>query len=854
VDLNTPGDPQLQEALEELQQYLSDEIPPLFFVSSAEVLLGSPPEQVAGGMAAWAAGQIKPLPIADYLFHGAKKLHLLGELGLIPKEAVEEFLVTLRPALISVCPIEDHKSLAADLDRIHLGVAVGGASVDVIYRSADRSGREEQPTRTRIRPAEQGGLDNGLVPSAAVGTELRRLNHLLRRLEVKSPSGPIPVAGRAPAGGDRAAAEALTQATTGAQNAAELQQFLTELQKRGLPATPDGLMKMLAAQLPDWAAPAAAGSASSPAEESGASPLGAVRAMRKFIGLAKDQNEGLERFDELVSTAVNEFNSGSLGRAVTLLDLAERMAAEKVVDGAYVKGVQRRGRSMIDEPRLRAFAEQQDQHHLLRRFLHFFPELGPDALLAELEEEESRDRRRYLLMLLAAQGEATRQAVMDDLGKEASGSASFPWYYRRNLVHLLRTLPRTPGQEIDPEIDMMVRMSELSGEVPLVREALIALGQIQHDRVVTNLAARLGELEDALLGVKELPHEADQLIALVDSISRSLLRQDSADARRSLVSHGLKRQAALGDTLERLARLSGQDLSKEADLVDRIITALRAELPKRVLGMTLKSQRKVRNLEHLIESLGSTDLPTVRDVLSEIAADFEGEPFAEIASTTLKQLGGPAAPTTTLDAPDVTLSGDLGLFGLPNLLQNLAESQIGGVLLVYASDGSVAAELALEEGRLRRARAGKLKGRDAVYRLLEDPAPGRFVLEEDTAAEPGDFGEGAVVPIPDLLFEGIRRFDEFNRAAALAPDDARFKKGPKSPSQLEGESDGELVREVWRRAAAGFSPVECESEIAVDRFRVRRLFEHWIADGSLEALDLNPPDPTSGEQGDSPTT
>ncbi len=833
MDLTTPGDPQLQEALEQLQQYLSDEIPPLFFVSSAEVLLESPPEQAAGSMAAWASGQTKPLPIADFLYHGAKKLHLLGDLGLIPKPAVEEFLARLRPALISVCPIEDQQSLAADLDRIHLGVAVGGSGVEVIYRSADRSGREDQPTRSKIRPVGLEEVGEDVAHSAAVGTELRRLNHLLRRLEVKSPTGAIPVTAQATPGVNRAAAEALTQATAGAQNAAELQQFLTELQKRGLPATPDGLMKMLAAQLPDWAAP--------PPEKSESSPHGAVRAMRKFINLAKNQNEGLERYDELVSTAVHEFNEGSLGRSVTLLDLAERMAAEKVVDGAYVKGVQRRGRSMIEQSRLRAFAEVQDQHHLLRRFLHFFPELGPDALLAELEEEESRDRRRYLLMLLSAQGEATRKAVMADLKREVSGAASFPWYYRRNLVHLLRTLPRKPGQDIDPEIDMLVRLSDLNGELPLVREALVAMGQIQHARIVTAMAGRLSELEDVLLSEKDLPHDADQLIALVDTITRSLVRQENPEARRALVSHGLKRQGAMGDTLERMARLSGQDLSDESDLVDRITRALRSELPKKVLGLTIKSHRKVRSLEHLIETLGSTDVAAVRELLSEITADYEGQPFAETAAETLEGLAGAPETPSHQEEPDVTLSGDLGLFGLPNLLQNLAESQIGGILLVYGSDGSIAAELALKDGRLRRARAGKLKGRDAVYRLLEDPAPGRFVLEEDSAAEPGDFGDDVVVPIPDLLFEGIRRFDEFNRAAAMAPDGARFKKGAKPPSQLDGESDGELVREVWRRAASGFSPEECESELPVDRFRVRRLFEHWIAEGSLDALDLGAP-------------
>jgi hypothetical protein len=833
VDLNDPRNPQLQEALGQLQEYLSDDIPPLFFANAAQALMEAPPEHVAGGMAAWASGQIKPLPIADYLFHGAKKLHLLGELGLFPKQEIEAFLTNLRPALLSVCPVEDQQSLAADLDRIHLGVAIGGsASVDLIYRTAERSAGPAQATRARLRPdlPEDGAAVQG--QSGSVGTELRRLNQLLRRLEVQSPSGAIPVSTRLPGGGNRAVAEVLTQATAGAQNATELQQFLTELQKRGLPATPDGLMKLLAAQVPDWAAPAAE-----------ASPLGAVRAMRKFIDLAKDQNEGLARYDELVTTAVHEFNEGSLGRSVTLLDLAERMAADKVVDGAYVKGVQRRGRSMIDEPRLRSFAEHHDHHHLLRRFLHFFPELGPEALLIELEEEENRDRRRYLLALLVAQGDATRRAVLDDLRRQAGGAASFPWYYNRNLVHLLRTIPRPPESDLDPEIDMLVRLSDLKGEMPLVREALTAMGQIQHERVVTALSGRLSELEDGLLGETGLPHDKDQLLALVDNITRSLVRQNHAEARRSLVAHGLRREPALGDTLERLARLSEQDLSGEADLVDRIARALRAELPKKVLGLTLTNQRKSSSIGYLVESLSSTDVPAVRDLLSEIVSDFGGQPFAELAASTLRQLGGPAR-IEDYEAPAATLSGDLGLFGLPNLLQNLAESQISGLLKVFAPDGGLAAELSLENGKLRRARAGKLAGRDVVYRLLEDPAPGRFVLEQENQAEPGDFGTGGVVPIPDLLFEGIRRFDEFNRAAALAPDGARFKRGATRPSEVGGETDGEFVREVWRRAAAGFSPDECEAELPVDRFRVRRLFEHWIAEGALISLDFGSPGPT----------
>ena len=49
----------------------------------------------------------------------------------------------------------------------------------------------------------------------------------------------------------------------------------------------------------------------------------------------------------------------------------------------------------------------------------------------------------------------------------------------------------------------------------------------------------------------------------------------------------------------------------------------------------------------------------------------------------------------------------------------------------------------------------------------------------------------------------------------------------------EGDTDEDLFKEAWRRAAAGYSPVECEKELPVDRFRVRCLFEHWVAEGAL---------------------
>ena len=83
----------------------------------------------------------------------------------------------------------------------------------------------------------------------------------------------------------------------------------------------------------------------------------------------------------------------------------------------------------------------------------------------------------------------------------------------------------------------------------------------------------------------------------------------------------------------------------------------------------------------------------------------------------------------------------------------------------------------------------------------------------------------------------MRRFDEFNRARAVAGDDARFKSSGRKPTDVKEDGDPKLAKEVWGRAIRGVSPAEAEAEIELDCFRVRRLYEHWHTEGSLVAAD-----------------
>ena len=82
----------------------------------------------------------------------------------------------------------------------------------------------------------------------------------------------------------------------------------------------------------------------------------------------------------------------------------------------------------------------------------------------------------------------------------------------------------------------------------------------------------------------------------------------------------------------------------------------------------------------------------------------------------------------------------------------------------------------------------------------------------------------------------MRRYDEFQRSAALVPDDLYLAASGQKPTALAEETDAVLQQQVWARASPGASPRLCEESIPADSFRIRRLFAHWLEEGSLKPV------------------
>ncbi len=845
--MNTPehdgrvGIPEeVREALVMLQQYLSDQVPPMLFADSFEHLLGLPPALVGEEIQAWVAAQYRrstSLPISDYLFHAAKKIHVLKELQLVPRAQMEVFLKSFAGVLLDICPPDDRPHLQDDLSHLDDSKTVLAATVDVVHqRVAD--GADGDEARAPVLRSAMAAGNRSPAPAAAaaapvspaVARGLRRFELLLHRLA--SEPAPSPTTPKA-----AVLAEAVAEAVGGATSHDDLLQRLAGLDRLGAAASPQPVLRLLGSRLPNWAPPSEA--------MDSATRQGPAAVMRKALELANDKVEAARRFEELVHAAAEEFNAGSLGRAVTMLELAQDMVARHRVAPEAARALQNRGEALLAPAQLRAFAEDSDKVPLLRRALGFFSDLSPAELLARLEREESRERRRHLLTLLVAHGEEARRMALNTLRHATDGSNVVPWQLERNLLYLLRRIPPPADQRPDDDLDVLIPLSQPGGPLGVVREALALLGQIRTPRAEATMIARVAELEDAATGVRPLPYEPAEVLGLLDRAVGALARSSSQPARRCVVAHALKRKPALGNTLGRAGELGQQDLSGDAELVERLIAAVREELPVKVLGVTLSSERKVGAIDGLVTLLAGTRTPAVRELFTTIVERFPGQPFAQTAA---RALAGVESPPASEAAPP-TLSGDLELFGLPSLLQNLGESRLTGVLTLLEASGTPAGSIHFREGSIAGAMAGPLVGKAAVYQLLV-LSLARFVFVQEEVSAPAAAEDGPLAVLP-VVMEGMRRLDEYRRACALLPDDAPLRVGSQRPTRPADEHDVAFMRALWAKVTAGTTAAECERHFHVEFYRVRRLLTHWLVEGAVELAAA--PSPPAAHPAPSPT-
>ena len=804
--METVDNAEVRIAVSEFHQYLSDRIAPLMFTDSAELLLRYPAAALAEEVNRWKGAQASSSPgvaAADFLFHAVKKFAVMGELDLVSRTELAAYLKELSEALLEYCPEADRDKLRQNLQNVGESVPVDNAPLETIHKQGDASA-----TAIDVNSHPEGPL----TPEAALA--LRRLSLFLEQLQLQQL--------QPDAANDRKnelASQFVTTAAVRSSSGQELQQRLGPLRQLGIDTGSDNLFKAISEGLPGW------GSLPSTEGEKGPPVAGAhLSAMRQIVLLAESESEVGKRYRELVQAAVEQFNQGNLGRASTMAELALQLVAEGRVQPMFVDTLRNSGHEKIDLERVKTLSERQDARPPLRKVLSLFKALQPDALLDKLDGEASREKRKELLTILEIHESSARAKALELLTASIAPGMDVDPFFQMNLIYLLRVIERPEGASVGAEVNLVMRACNKESPAPMVKQAIAFLAQSEHEHAERTLLAYLQVFENMLLQPEARVYSLEEIDALLERTCTALARYGSPRAWRALIDHGLKTETGLGNTVSRLIAAGHHDLSQKTDLLKRLVDALKAEM-RSVLGIKLKKKNDEKRLA-LVQALAGTPAPEVRALMEEIVKKHTGEKVAEAASKALAGFG------KEKDSASAGLSGDLDLFGLPTVLQMLSQIPQTGVLSLLDAEGALQATLAFEEGLFRAASFGELRGDNVVYQLFVKPFPGTFAFatREDIESSHGPLGPPQ--QIVNLILEGVRRHDEWNRASALVPDEAPLKSTDKPTTPLEGE-DEEFSNSLWEKVVSGATPVECEASFAVDSYRVRQLLAHWVEEEAL---------------------
>ena len=805
MDVAAP-DKKIHEALSAVGQYLSDTIPPVEAVAPVVTLLNQPVQCMASEIINWIPAQFQGdeggASFADYLFHAVMKLQYLAHLQLVSEEHLTPYLNALKGILLDYCPPEDKELLQENFGRTGMP---DGAMIS--------------PIRFMYRQPRPGEMESEVRESPAQSRN-RRLAIVWNRLKAAVQESVPPEAEESC---QELVPQLIATAACEAHTSDEFRKFQENLNALGIDSETDHIYRTLSHSLPGWMIPA-----TGPGAVKSHNP--AVEAMGQIIQLAEDSWEAGKRFQNMVEAAIEQFNTGSLARAATMFDLALDLSSSEKLNPDTVTSVRRTAHQSLDSNRLRIISLERDKHRMLRKILNFFPEFSVENILDSLSKEGTRERRRLLLSLLEVHCDEARQMALERLREHLRATnVAIDWHFARNLLYILNQIPRQAGASLSEEMKLVAPLLRLSLPPPILKEAIKFAGQTNCAESGQLLLFTVDNLERIIFECAASGRDPGQKISLLDRTIFALAQLGTSKGYQRVVKHGISRQEELGDTAARLTYLSGQDLSEDRESLALLLQFLKSKLPRRLLGVTIQKNENL--IIYAIKALSSTPAPIVRQTLEDMAARFPASKFGMAAAEALRQFLLPDKPGASTEG---TLTGDLELFGLPDLLQQLDSLQLTGTLTLKDTEGNTAGALSLAAGRIQHCSAGRLEGEEAAYQLLEKPMAGTFYFQGQKNAEAQEPpGENWLPDMNSVLAEGMRRYDELQRLRAVVPDFAVLKRRGGEPGMPDESDDPELFNLIWKKTSAETSPEECEADCLADSYRVRALLAHWVEQGLL---------------------
>jgi hypothetical protein len=754
------------------------------------------------------------------------------------------FLSEFEPVLLDACPADARGKVRSVIAQLLAG---GGEPVRESRTSEWELSRQGTEAHEQELAAFSDSLARRLVP----------LLEQMARTLIQEPKN------RTPAANQEVVSQLLAAVTRTADSPQQLDERLDKLKTMGLNTDVPSVLRTLGGSVPNWAVVAAStpGSPAAPAapgeEPPKVEPLlnysdTRLRAMQRIVELGKAPEESSERFDQMLQTAVEQFNQGAAGRAVSILESARELVLQERIPSTQANPLWDKAAEKIQWHRFEVSLPDPMQHRLLHQFLSFFPVLSPANLLNDLRRKEEKTGRRLLISLLQVHGDSVRADAWKRLEFLMEEESEPEWEHARDLVGLLASIPQQDARVPSEEVKLLTRLAALPVPLSVFRELVRYATQIDVEQATELLTTLLEPPVVAAAGRRAAleSEQSSQWSLAFEQVLTRLAQSDQHSVRRLVLKYYLETDGRTGISTAPLAVLGRRDLATEPDTVARLLALLKRHLPSRWISW-IRKPREYPLLD-FVRALSGTSSPQVRSVLAQVARRFPTRSFGVVAIEAVGQREAVSPPepavrakgeavTAALESDILLLEGELHSFNLPSLIQHLEASSATGVLELLNSAEFVEGTATFVRGQLFHCQAGLLRGKEALYALLEKPVFGRFRVRGSAAAEPAvetAEGEAAAGPLPVVptLLEGMKRYDEYQQLRLLVPDDTVFLPTGERPGRPEGEDDPEFVRQVWAEAVFGKTAAQCEASIAADPYRTRRLLAYWMADGILREV------------------
>ena len=244
-------------------------------------------------------------PVSDLLLYALQKIYITGELGLLDREAVANYLDRLTTLALRICPTELRDELRANLASMRMSRTTTAARVDV-----------------PLEPIRMPTMSNVPLPVVDEDAEMaKRFALIVDRLQKQAQTSAASGQQAAPAD-QQTFAQLLTMAASRSQSGQQFNDYVKMIQP--LAGGKEGnVFVILGGAMPSWDMPSYA-----PGE--GMAMPAQVGAMEKIIDLAENPTVTMTRFRELVTAAIQKFNEGALAATLWMFDVASRSSRFRI--------------------------------------------------------------------------------------------------------------------------------------------------------------------------------------------------------------------------------------------------------------------------------------------------------------------------------------------------------------------------------------------------------------------------------------------------------------------------------------------------------------------------------------------